>query len=149
MLSIAQNTREGDACRQPKVTGQLSRWTASMLDRLANRRLMIRPSGHRGQNKTCKGSAENVDVWTLAGPGLSRMPRSLRAQVVEISAGSGMFPQFFNTDSRQWRHVGGPDCTTDAGQQESGFNHLKGERRGHTRAAPVVVDDRMIALSAR
>src|SRR5580692_3648503 len=45
-----------------------------------------------------------------------------------------MFPEFFNdglevgqgTDSRQWWHVSGPHRATEAGQQESGLNHFKG-----------------------
>jgi hypothetical protein len=55
-------------------------------------------------------------------------------QVLEITAGNWVFQEFFNdglevsqgTDSRQRRHVGGPDGATEAGQQESGLKHFQG-----------------------
>jgi hypothetical protein len=45
-----------------------------------------------------------------------------------------MFLEFLNdglevsqgADSRQWRHIGGPRLTAEAGQQKSGLNQFEG-----------------------
>jgi len=65
------------------------------------------------------------------------------AQVLEIPAGSRMLPKFLNdglevgqgADSRQWRYVRWPHGATEAGQQESGLNHFKGNATSNQRRA--------------
>jgi hypothetical protein len=59
----------------------------------------------------------------------------LEAQVLEISTGSRMLPEFLNdglevgqrTNAWQRRRVGRPRLTTEAGEQESGLNHFQGD----------------------